>query len=328
MKIFSWILALFVFVSCTQSQDVHLHDWMQDNGKKKVLCTTSFIQSIVERISSDAVDVISLIHGELDPHSYQLVKGDDEKLSRADLIFYNGLGLEHGPNLHYFLLKSEKSRSLGDFIAKKDPKSIIYLDGALDPHIWMDVALWNIAVPFVTEELSALLPEKKSLFQKNAQELSQELITLHHLMKETLQNIPADKRYLVTTHDAFNYFARAYLAEPNEIQQGSWQIRCQAPEGLAPDSQLSTADIQRLVEFILKYHVSVVFAESNVSKDSIKKLVSACQSHGDAVHISEEVLYADALGRNGSDADTYQKMMAHDALTIAHELKNHGSEKK
>jgi manganese/zinc/iron transport system substrate-binding protein len=320
VKILHFVLSFLLFVSCSPSHDAAMSSWMREGGKKKILCTTSFIQNLVDRVGGDAVDAISLINGELDPHSYQLVKGDDEKLLRADLIFYNGLGLEHGPNLYHFLVHSDKSISLGDSIAKQHPESIIYLDGAVDPHIWMDVSLWKKAVPYICDELSKHIPEKKELFQKNAQELTSELDALHLFMKKTLLAIPKEKRYLVTTHDAFHYFVRAYLAEPDEISDGSWTERCAAPEGLAPDSQLSTADIQRLVQYIAKHHVSIVFAESNVSRDSIKKLVSACQGYGDKVHISPQVLYADALGKKGSDAESYQKMMQHDAITITKEL--------
>jgi manganese/zinc/iron transport system substrate-binding protein len=145
-------------------------------------------------------------------------------------------------------------------------------------------------------------------------------------MKRQLHAIPPDRRYLVTSHDAFNYFARAYLAEEDELADGRWHERFAAPEGLAPDSQLSTTDIQAIINHLDTYHILVLFPESNVSKDSIRKIVDAGAQKGLHLTIADGYLYADAMGPVGSDGDTYLKMIAHNAALIAKYLDNNGKE--
>lgn len=317
------LLLLFSF-SCTPSHRgpnaSKLQEWMSNNGKLKVLCTTSMIADLVQEVGMEHIDCLTLIQGESDPHSYQLVKGDDEKLSRADLIFYNGLGLEHGPSLALRLRDNSKAFSIGDFLSRKRPENIITYNGSLDPHIWMDVSLWQQAVPFICEKLVHARPEQAEDFETKAKGLSLTLKTLHKKIRKTFQSIPESSRYLVSSHEAFNYFVRAYLATNEERLNAQWRIRSMAPEGLAPDSQLSTYDIQRLVDHIIEFNITTLFAESNVSQDSLKKLIDSCSRKGHVVHIAKKPLYVDAMGPSQSAACTYTGMMSYDAEVISSAL--------
>ncbi len=301
----------------TNTNISRLQLWMSSNGKLKVLCTTAMIAELVQELDKEHIDCLTLIQGESDPHSYQLVKGDDEKLSRADLIFYNGLGLEHGPSLAGRLKDNPKAFSIGEYLSEKYPEDIILYNGILDPHIWMDVSLWKSAVPFISETLGAYLPKQRVSIQQHADILMDSLQKVHNEILATFMVLPSAKRYLVSAHEAFNYFVRAYLATNQERLNGSWIERSMAPEGLAPDSQLSTADIQRMVDHIVKFNVSTLFAESNVSRDSLKKLTDACLRMGHVVSISKEPLYVDAMGPASSKAGTYVGMMTYDSLVIA-----------
>jgi manganese/zinc/iron transport system substrate-binding protein len=284
--------------------------WTKQNGKLKVLSTTAMIDDIVGQIGKERVDHIPLIVGEIDPHSYELVKGDDEKLSLASIIFFNGLGLEHGASLRYQIEHHSCAYGVGDVVLKNHPELILYSDHAIDPHIWMDVSLWSQIVDPVVQALSDADPEGKEVYRAGGQEILEKMMHEHRTIYADLQQVPQEKRFLVTSHDAFHYFTRAYLAAPDEKE---WQQRCAAPEGLSPDGQLSAADIQKIVDHLVKYQIHVVFPESNVSRDSLKKIVHACAQKGLKVVISQEALYADAMGPQGSDADTYLKMMRHDA---------------
>jgi manganese/zinc/iron transport system substrate-binding protein len=266
-----------------------------------------------------------LIKGELDPHSYQLVKGDDEKLAFADLIFYNGLGLEHGPSLQHHLELSKKAVGLGNKIEASSPSLILQYRGQRDPHIWMDVSLWARTLPFIAEALSEKDPAHADYYRENAARLATELEKVHNEIRKDLQAVPDNQRYLVTSHDAFNYFTRAYLAADDEETQNDWQKRFAAPEGLAPDSQLSATDIQSTIDHLLRYHVHMLFPESNVSKDSIKKIVQAGREKGLNLKIATHFLYADAMGAPGSDGDTYIKMIQHNAKIIKENLMNNHS---
>lgn len=319
-----WSFFLFLHIcfltltsSCsdTSSHAQEQKQWMSANGKVKVLSTTAMIDDLVKQVGGEHIDTIVLIKGELDPHSYQLVKGDNEKLFFADLIFSNGLGLEHGPSLQQYLKQHKKVISLGDLLLTQDPTFLIYYKGQLDPHIWMDMSLWSKTVPIIVSTLSEKDPSHAEEYQANGNQLLSDLRKAHESIKEQLQAIPSQKRYLVTSHDAFNYFTRAYLAnegEPSEV----WRERFMAPEGLAPESQISATDIQETVSHLQKHHILVLFPESNVNRDSIYKIVQAAKEKGLDVEVADIALYADAMGSPGSDGDTYIKMITHSAHTI------------
>lgn len=298
---------------------------MQPNGKVKALSTVAMIHDLVKTIGGDYVDSYTLIRGELDPHSYQLVKGDDETLAFADLIFFNGLGLEHGPSLQKYLLNSPKVVSLGDSIRKNDPSIILDQKGQIDPHIWMDIEIWRLTIPLIVQHLSQKDPLNADYYLKNGKKLDAELATTNQEIYDLLQAIPEKQRYLVTSHDAFNYFTRRYLATPEEALQGGWEKRFAAPEGLAPESQLSVSDIQQIVRHLKEHQIHVLFPESNVSKDSIRKIVQVGLEMGMSLQVACAVLYADAMGSPGSDADSYQKMVRHNAQVIADHLQNNVS---
>lgn len=306
------VACLFLFAGCSQNEHSRdsLQTWMADNGKIKVLSTTAMIDDLVGQIGGVRIDHLALITGDIDPHSYELVKGDDEKLTFAHVIFSNGLGLEHGASLRY-QLEQRKAIALGDRVREKTPEAIIVRGGALDPHIWMDIPLWMEIVDPIVEELSKIDPAGAAEYRANGSALKKEMTIAHDELVEKFSDISREKKYLVTSHDAFNYFARRYL--------GREESRCAAPEGLAPDGQLSSSDIQKIIDHLALHQIQVVFPESNVSKDSLRKIVSACREKGLKVKIADKTLYADALGVMGSDADTYLKMMQYNVSVLLKE---------
>lgn len=313
MKLFAFLCCLLFWGCSSSSTSSSMEIWAQQNGKVKVLSTTAMIDDIVAQIGGERIDHITLITGEIDPHSYELVKGDDEKLSLAQLIFYNGLGLEHGASLRYQLDHGANAVGVGNAVLRKYPELILHVDREIDPHIWMDISLWSFIIDPIVEALSQIDPQGREYFVKNGSLLREQMLLKHKQIYQDLQNIPQQKRYLVTSHDAFNYFTRAYLATPDEKTQAAWQKRVAAPEGLAPEGQLSAADIQQIIDHLIKYQIQVVFPESNVSRDSLKKIVHACAQKGLSVKISSDVLYGDAMGSVNSGADSYLKMLQHDA---------------
>lgn len=310
-------LILLLLTACTSESDSAKA--VGTVKKLRVISTTAMINDLVQSVGGDHIASYTLIEGSLDPHSYQLVKGDDEKLGRADLIFYNGLGLEHGASLHYYLENSPKAVSLGGFIYKTHPEKILHVSTQFDPHIWMDASLFAEGIPAIVEALSRSDPEHAEEYAANGKKRQEALQTLHERVKGILHGVPQEHRYLVTSHDAFNYFARAYLAEPEE-PESVWTERFQAPEGLAPDSQISSADIQFILNHIKRYNVPVIFPESNVSQDSIKKIVDAASEQGFHVTIPRERLYGDAMGKSGSEGATYEGMILYNAKLLEHYL--------
>ncbi|EKE08637.1 MAG: hypothetical protein ACD_17C00071G0002 [uncultured bacterium] len=285
------------------------HDWIGEEHKVKVLCTTAQVASLVAEIGGERVAPWVLIRGELDPHSYEMVKGDAEKFARSDLIFYNGLGLEHGASLASLLQRSKNAIAVGDTIQKLSPDRILTKDGVVDPHIWMDISLWEQGITPVVEALSRQDSEGASYYLARAKNLREEMQRAHDKVLETLQKVPEKKRYLVTSHDAFQYFTRSYLANPGEV---NWADRFAAPEGLAPEGQLSLRDIQKIIDFVKLKRICVVFPETNVSRDSIRKIAYAGNELGLDISVCPEPLYGDAM----SDL-SYLEMMQKNAETIA-----------
>lgn len=315
-------LALFFFNACSQKKSLNpLSKWMQDNGKIKVLSTIAQIGDLVASVGGERVDGWVLVPADLDPHSYELVKGDGEKISRADLIFYNGLGLEHGAGLSSLLHANHKAAALGEAIRDRSPERILKKDGIVDPHIWMDISLWKKGVGKIAERLSELDPEGAAYYRARAEMLEQKMEQVHAYMIDRLHKVPSEKRFLATSHDAFRYFSRAYLADPGE---SDWIDRFIAPEGLAPDGQLNPVDIRRTIEFLKAHHISVIFPESNISRDAVAKIAAASRELGLDVRLCSQPLYGDS-----TSGLSYFEMMKSNADVLAEQLgeTDHGSDR-
>lgn len=312
--IFSFFSFVFLF-SCSSTNGQKWKEWMGENQKLRVLSTTVMIHDLVAEIGKDQVVSLPLISQELDPHSYQLVKGDSEKLSHADLIFYNGLGLEHGASLAYQLKNLSQTVSVGDNIAERYPDKIIWLDGVQDPHIWMDVSIWANAVDPILQHLIRLKPESAEEFRKNALELKIKMLQAHEKIYHKLQKIPNEKRFLVTSHNSFNYFTKTYLESEHE-----WKERFAAPEGLAPEGQLNPVDLQMIIQYLHHHQIHVVFSESNVNPDSLKKIASASRELGWEVQIPKDCLYSDAMKDFEDPTLSYIKTMEYNADLISRYL--------
>jgi manganese/zinc/iron transport system substrate-binding protein len=317
IKVVFIFLCACLLAGCSSSSD--MDQWIKQNDKMKVLSTTAMIDDIVGQIGGERVDHIPLILGEIDPHGYELVKGDDEKITFAQILFYNGLGLEHGASLRYALDHHPCAIAVGNSVQRAVPDSILYSEQNIDPHIWMDISLWSHIVDPIADTLVKLDPLGADLYHRNAEALKKKMENEHQAIKAAFAQIAEQKRYLVTSHDAFNYFTRAYLASAEETEPSQWNKRFDAPEGLAPEGQLSTTDIQQIVEHLIRYQIKVVFSESNVSADSLKKIVHACRQKGLHVEICSEHLYGDAMGCKGSGAENYLKMIQHNADVILKE---------
>ena len=307
MKAILTIFLIFLF-GCSQT---HSPSWFEKNDKIKVLSTTAMIDDLVGEIGGEHVDHRALIVGEVDPHSYELVKGDDEKIAFAHIVIGNGLNLEHGASLRYQLKQHRHVVFLGEEIQKRVPQNILRVEDSLDPHVWMDISLWAEGVDPIVAALILEDPTHAEDYKQNGEKLKQKMLQTHREIQQELRRVPAEKRFLVTSHDAFHYFTRAYLQEDS-----SWEERCVAPEGLAPEGQLSCQDIQRVVDHLCQHKIAVVFPESNVSRDALKKITSSCAHK---VRICSAPLYGDAMGMPGSEADNYLGMIRHNAKVLGEE---------
>lgn len=307
------LCAFWVQASCTNNcshrTPSKLEKWMQSSEKIKVLATTPIIEDLVRQIGGAHIEAISLMEGDIDPHSYEIVKGDSEKISQAGIIFANGLSLEHSASINHKLKTHPNVVFLGDEIAKKCKGELIYVDGQVDPHVWMDLMLWKVCIDPIVEKLQKLDPDHAEDFAEGGKMTKDAFDQKHQMILDTIAKVPEERRYLVTSHDAFNYFVRRYFA------QEGWKTRVMAIQGLAPDEQISPLEISSVVNFVIEHNVPAIFPERNLSRDSLAKVVDACQRKGVKVILSDDVLFGDTMGGN-----PYLEMLAHNALIIFQNL--------
>lgn len=282
-----------------------------DPGKMQVLCTTPIIADLVRGVGGDRVQVTSLMNMSMDPHSYELVKGDDEKFSRAHVVFYNGLGLEHSGSLQNFLARHPRAYSLGNYIQQLDPSFIVHTDDMLDPHVWLDVSLWSMTLDLIVETLSSTDPSGKEVYAAQGKIAQDRLTELDRWIEDQLRSIPQEKKYLITSHGAFHYFTRRYLSDHTT----TWRDRSCAPEGLAPDGQLGFRDLERVVSYVRQHGVTTLFPEENVATDSLKKVVEICRTQGIHLHLAHPPLCSDTFTPGASDP-SYEAMMRRNVQTL------------
>lgn len=269
-----------------------------------VVATTSMIADAARVIGGEKIRVTALMGAGVDPHLYKASPGDLRTLSDADVIFYNGLHLEG--KLADVLVRMARQHPVYAVSDTIDPKLLREppeFHGMTDPHIWFDVTLWISVVECTRDMLVRHDPANKDTFDRNADKYITELRKLHEWIKTQISSIPQKSRVLVTAHDAFGYFGRAYGIEVMSIQ------------GLSTESEASLREINKLVDTIVAREVKAVFVESSVPRKTIESLVEGCKARGHKVAIGGE-LYSDALGQSGTDDSTYIGMVRHNVNTI------------
>ena len=190
-----YLVCLFLLFACAgcQNSPSKLDEWVKPSPKIKVLSTTSIIDDIVSQVGREKIAHLALIEGAMDPHSYEIVKGDSEKLSYAQVIFYNGLGLEHGASLRHQLKQHPKAVALGDKIREKNPEAILIERGQVDPHVWLDISLWAEIIDPIVQALSEVDPQNADYYQANGQQVRESLLKLDATLSQKLQTIPLRK---------------------------------------------------------------------------------------------------------------------------------------
>lgn len=275
---------------------------------RKITCTVGMITDIVKRIAGDKAVVKGIIGDGVDPHLYQVTRSDVIDLMDAEVVFYNGLMLEG--KMTDTLIKVAKKRTV-EAVTESIDRSLLLspaeFAGHYDPHVWMDPALWKRCSVHVAETLGTWDAANGDHFRANQAVLAAEMDALHVYAKKIIATIPARSRILITAHDAFNYFSRAFGLEVHGIQ------------GISTDSEAGIADINRLVDLIVEREVKAVFVESSVSDKNVKALIEGAASKGHTVVIGG-TLFSDAMGKPGTYEGTYIGMIDHNATTIARAL--------
>jgi manganese/zinc/iron transport system substrate-binding protein len=236
-------------------------------------------------------------------------KGMSRLLQNADVIFYNGLHLEAqmGGVLERMNDFGIKTVAITDKIDRSVLLAPPEFEGNYDPHVWFDVTLWMQAVEQVQETLIDVDPAHRSDYEANAEAYLAELEGLHQYVLDQANTIPVEQRILITAHDAFNYFGRAYGFEVRGLQ------------GISTEAQAGTADVQGLADFIVEKQIPAIFVESSVPQRTIEAVQAAVQAQGFNVVIGGE-LFSDAMGSEGTPEGTYVGMVRHNIDTIVSAL--------
>jgi manganese/zinc/iron transport system substrate-binding protein len=300
------LLCICLVIACNRKN-------VSADQRVKVLATVPMIRDLVEMIGAEDVECSLLISPGIDPHSYEIVAGDKRKIAKADFVIANGLMLEHGVNLQRFMREHKNALFLGDFFLDQYKEQLIYIDGQIDPHIWMDVSLWSKSIDPIVERLSILDPSNQDQYRQRGQAAKQKLLDIDAQILRKMQKIEQDKRYIITSHDAFYYFARRYLAGTDD----NWQERVMAPQGLNPQEEISLHQLDLICSHILKHDLHNLFFESNLSKQSLQRIIEVCEDKGQSVTLCEAPLYGDTVDDASGPVKNYEAMMRHNANLIA-----------
>ncbi len=270
----------------------------------RVVTTIGMIADITQNVGGERVEVTGLMGPGVDPHLYKASEGDVTRMAEADLIFYNGLHLESQMGEVFEQMEGRiKTVAVADDIDETLLLSPPEFQGAHDPHVWFDVTLWMKAVAVVRDTLVEMDPGSAELYESNAQDYLAELDELHNYVLAQAERVPAERRVLITAHDAFNYFGKAYGFEVRGLQ------------GISTESEAGTGDVQDLSQFIADREIPAVFVESSVPQRNIEAVQAAVQSRGFDVAIGGE-LFSDAMGNPGTPEGNYIGMVRHNVDTI------------
>lgn len=300
LQSFIWRVLLVLF-----SLAAPAHSRAQSGGDiAELVATTGMVADVVAAVAGDRARVQTLMAPGVDPHLYALTRLDLKKLLRADAVFYNGLNLEGKTDRALQRVRDAGKPVIA--LAETLPASSLLVsdDGYADPHCWMDVALWQQTVPAVVDTLSALQPEFKDEFARRGAAYQATLAELNQQVLATLDTIPVNNRVLVTAHDAFGYFGRAYNIEVIGVQ------------GVSTESEAGLQRIESLVNLLASRQLPTVFVESSVSDRNVQALIAGAAAQSHDVTIGGH-LYSDAMGPTGTLAATYTGMITHNVQTVS-----------
>jgi manganese/zinc/iron transport system substrate-binding protein len=273
----------------------------------QIVATSGMVADLVRNVGGGHVEVQQLMGEGVDPHLYNPTPRDVSRLGEADAIFFSGLHLE-GKMADIFASMAREKPAVPVTLRLSPERLIEAEEGYYDPHVWFDVALWSEAAQTVSDVLSQFDPAHADDYRNNTKDFRQRLSELDEFCRSEMAAIPEPQRVLVTAHDAFHYFGRAYGVQVKAIQ------------GVSTASEASLARINELVEFMVENKIKAVFVESSVPERNVRSLIEGCAARGHTVVTGGE-LFSDAMGAEGTPEGTYEGMIRHNVETIRDALK-------
>lgn len=285
------------------------HDGSPSDRTIRIVATTGMVGDLVQNIGGERVRVDTLMGSGVDPHLYKASAGDVIRLQEADIIFYNGLHLEAAMGE---VLERMQGRVRAVAVTAGIPRETLLpsdeYENLYDPHIWFDVTLWKQAAEHVRDTLIDLDASGEPIYRANTDAYLRQLDELHAYALEQSATIPAEQRVLITAHDAFRYFGRAYGFEVRGLQ------------GISTVTEAGAADVQALAEFIVARRIPAIFVETSVPQRTVEAVQAAVRARGFEVTIGGE-LFSDALGAPDAPEGTYIGMVRHNIDTIVSALR-------
>lgn len=300
--IFGGALLLFVRTAHTRASR------RKSKGSLTIVCTTNIIADAVKEIAGDKCTVYALMGPGIDPHLYRARESDVHKLAHADIIFYNGLHLEGKmTEILSAINRYTKSIAVSDALSEEDLIAKDQFKTAYDPHIWLDVQLWTTCVKFIAHTIMNHDKKHATYYNNRLQTYVKKLTILDLFVKKSIMTIPLNQRVLVTAHDAFGYFGKAYALSVVGLQ------------GISTESEAGTRDVQKLALFISTHKIPALFAESSVPERNIEAVRDAAQARGWRVVLGPK-LFSDSLGDSTTEATTYEAMIRYNTTAIVSSL--------
>jgi len=296
------ILITFFSVSCKPIDN-------SEQGRFHIVTTTNILADAVQVLVRDSADVESLMAVGVDPHLYKTSQRDLDKLFSADLVIYQGLFLEG--KMNEVLRKFARTNPVLSVESFLSPALLLRdeaFENHVDPHIWFSPEIWKEVMRGLAAELTIRYPQWEDYLQQNLREYEQHMDALDRELQEKVRELPEDRRILVTAHDAFAYFGKAYGLEVKGLQ------------GLSTLSEPGLNDVTRLVQYITANRIRAIFSEQSISPRGVKALVEGCRRNGHEVILAGP-LYTDSLGEPTGPAGNYLDMLRYNMETIVENLK-------
>ncbi|KGM49708.1 metal ABC transporter solute-binding protein, Zn/Mn family [Pseudooceanicola atlanticus] len=273
-----------------------------------VVATTGMIADAARTILGDLGEVRALMGPGVDPHAFRQTRSDIVAMTRADLTLYHGLYLE--AQMEEFLQNLARRRAVvpvADGLGRDRLLSHPDYDGKFDPHVWMVPDIWTDVVAAISAALIDAAPEGEVALTARTEAYQAQVKALQDYAETVLSTVPEEARVLVTAHDAFSYFGRAYGFEVLGIQ------------GISTESEAGLNRIRDLVDTLVDRKIGAVFVETSVSDRNMRALIEGAAARGHKVEIGGE-LFSDAMGEPGTYEGTYPGMIDHNVTTIARAL--------
>ncbi|WP_420628036.1 metal ABC transporter solute-binding protein, Zn/Mn family [Candidatus Leptofilum sp.] len=296
---------------------------VREDGAFRIVATTTQAMDIAQILTAgvDGVEIIGLMGAGVDPHLYQPTESDIAAMNEADMVVYSGLHLEGqfdavfealGQQGVFIYAMSDPVKNGGFTIGGFDlSEELVNVD---DPHYWFDPRNWELTVTDLADELAEIDPDNAATYAANAEAYTEQLAILYEWADTGMKSVAGGQRYLVTSHDAFQYFGAAF----------GWRMA--AIQGLSTEDEAGVGDIQGVVDFIIENEIPVVFVESSIPPDTIEAVIEAVKAEDETVRIGVREMYSDAMGEPGTFGGTYIGMIAENVYTILQSYQCEGAE--